>query len=378
MKSTFKPLVRPIDALKPPTKPKAGQGVSPEVLFDELLSALAKGKMQDQPPEQGESMVKEAAAVGPAQIQAPACLASSEAAEQHAHLSAMGHLTVPAEPAAPSPGPALAATALASNQPNPYAARAALTFAPTQPTLAIASVGAALASAEPQAEVGPQSVSSDPNPLMPGMEPKPLGGKSPSPQDTRQAAAPLGLPATPALTHSAPAQPSTPVALESSPSEGSKDELAIVEPGAAAPGREALLTPHALAPAEAPIKTTLDAVPVPVAPHLPEMAESMAHDATLLAVRAGTTEHSSVQMVHPDLGAVSLELHTQQGCLEVTAVLQTEAAAKLVQANEQGLRHGAQRGGLSFSGLKVRVQGDEPSEHHTAGAKSRRERGKKN
>ncbi len=338
MKSTFKPLVRPADAPKPPVKAKTGQGVSPEILFDELLSALARGKMLDQPQAQGDRLVEESVALAAPKAQAPMLAA----ADQLAPRAAMEHLAITADPAGPRPDlaglarVATAATAIASNQPSPYQ-----------------------------------------DALAPGMEPGTVSAKSQGAQETGHVAR-LASPATPAPANSGSAQPRTPVALEPATSDSSQDELPCSDPGAPPAGSEAHLGPHAVPPAETPTKTTLDAVPVPVATHLLEMPESMAHEATLLAVRPGAPEHSSVHIVHPDLGAVSLEVHTQQGCLEVTAVLQTEAAAKLIQANEQGLRHGAQRGGLSFSGLKVRVQGDESGENRTAGAKSRHERGKKN
>lgn len=120
------------------------------------------------------------------------------------------------------------------------------------------------------------------------------------------------------------------------------------------------------------------AVPnLPTATRVHQMAEPAANSAALLAVNVNTEQHTTVSLSHPQLGDVALQMHKQQGCLEVTAVLQTEAAATVVKSQEHGMRKGAERGGLTFSGLKVRVDGDTSERNPESVKRGRKTRGRR-
>jgi len=73
------------------------------------------------------------------------------------------------------------------------------------------------------------------------------------------------------------------------------------------------------------------------------------------------TENASISIHHPDLGPIQLEVHRDQGRVEVHAVLDTVHAEAVLRANERGIRQGVQQSGMTFSALRVRVRGEESS-----------------
>jgi flagellar hook-length control protein FliK len=71
------------------------------------------------------------------------------------------------------------------------------------------------------------------------------------------------------------------------------------------------------------------------------------------------TENASISLHHPDLGPIQLEVHREQGRVEVHAVIETQHAQAVLRANENGIRQGVQQSGMTFSALRVRVRGEE-------------------
>lgn len=108
--------------------------------------------------------------------------------------------------------------------------------------------------------------------------------------------------------------------------------------------------------------------PVPVTPaqELPDVVFQGRPDAP------ATSESASISLHHPDLGPIQLEVHREQGRVEVHAVIETMHAQAVLRANENGLRQGVQQAGMTFNALRVRVRGEEQPSGRTGQERRRR------
>lgn len=97
------------------------------------------------------------------------------------------------------------------------------------------------------------------------------------------------------------------------------------------------------------------APPVPLAPPPSELADVQ----FMGRPPDAQTENASISIHHPDLGPIQLEVHREQGRVEVHAILESVHAEAVLRANEQGIRQGVQQSGMTFSALRVRVRGDD-------------------
>jgi flagellar hook-length control protein FliK len=105
--------------------------------------------------------------------------------------------------------------------------------------------------------------------------------------------------------------------------------------------RAPVVPQHVPAPAAAPVQ------------ELPDIVFQGRPDPT------AATENASISLHHPDLGPIQLEVHREQGRVEVHAVIETQHAQAVLRANENGIRQGVQQSGMTFSALRVRVRGEE-------------------
>jgi hypothetical protein len=109
-------------------------------------------------------------------------------------------------------------------------------------------------------------------------------------------------------------------------------------------------TPEAPAPAAQPAPNVPLAAPAPA--ELPDVQ-------FLGRPPDANTENASIAIHHPDLGPIQLEVHRDQGRVEVHAILDTVHAEAVLRANERGIRQGVQQSGMTFGALRVRVRGEE-------------------
>jgi hypothetical protein len=110
--------------------------------------------------------------------------------------------------------------------------------------------------------------------------------------------------------------------------------------------------PHALMQPElAPAKETPVAQPASPMPVLPQPLDPDA----LQAGKPGQTG-ASITIDHPELGPMDLLVQSQNGRIEVRAILETPHAAQVLRAHESALRYGIQQAGMSFGALRVRTR----------------------
>jgi len=141
------------------------------------------------------------------------------------------------------------------------------------------------------------------------------------------------------------------------------DVFGVVDPAA-------LAAQHQPAP-EAPSAPAFAAQPaIPLAPAQPVV------DLPTVEFAAGPptahNENASISLHHPELGPIRLEVHRSEGRIEVHAVIESVHAEAVLRANESGIRQGVQQSGMTFSALRVRVRGDEPTTSRTAQVRRRR------
>jgi flagellar hook-length control protein FliK len=111
------------------------------------------------------------------------------------------------------------------------------------------------------------------------------------------------------------------------------------------------LSPAAVQPEPAPrrdaaVGQAMAAI-VPVAPQLV--------DADVQPGQAGLGG-ATISINHPELGAMDLLVQSQNGRIEVRAVLETPHAAQVLRAQESALRYGIQQAGMTFGALRVRAR----------------------
>jgi hypothetical protein len=107
--------------------------------------------------------------------------------------------------------------------------------------------------------------------------------------------------------------------------------------------------PADLAP---PKQAAIDQAPAaPLAPAQipdPDAAHLQKHGAGLGA--------ASISIDHPELGEMDLVVQSENGRIEVRAVLETPQAAQVLRAHESALRYGIQQAGMTFGALRVRAR----------------------
>jgi len=110
--------------------------------------------------------------------------------------------------------------------------------------------------------------------------------------------------------------------------------------------------PHAFVQPElAPRNST--SVEQPAAP-LPVAPQTLDPDAVQMG-KPGQNG-ASITIDHPELGAMDLLVRSQNGRIEVRAILETPHAAQVMRAQESALRYGIQQAGMTFGALRVRTR----------------------
>ncbi|HEX5656302.1 MAG TPA: flagellar hook-length control protein FliK [Polyangiales bacterium] len=84
------------------------------------------------------------------------------------------------------------------------------------------------------------------------------------------------------------------------------------------------------------------------------------------------SENATISLHHPDLGPIQLEVHRDQGRVEVHAVIESHHAQAVLRANESGIRQGVQQAGMTFNALRVRVRGEEQPNKRAGQERGRR------
>ncbi|MET0287561.1 MAG: flagellar hook-length control protein FliK [Polyangiales bacterium] len=138
-------------------------------------------------------------------------------------------------------------------------------------------------------------------------------------------------------------------------------EQFIPEPQLTQAPQQAQETPNANVPQNQP------AAPAAPVQELPDIVFQGRPDPT------AATENASISLHHPDLGPIQLEVHREQGRVEVHAVIESQHAQAVLRANESGIRQGVQQAGMTFNALRVRVRGEEQSSNRP-GQERRRQR----
>jgi hypothetical protein len=108
--------------------------------------------------------------------------------------------------------------------------------------------------------------------------------------------------------------------------------------------------------------------PAPAAPvqELPDIVFQGRPDPT------AANENATISLHHPDLGPIQLEVHREQGRVEVHAVIESSHAQAVLRANESGIRQGVQQAGMTFNALRVRVRGEEQPNNRPGQERRRR------
>ncbi|MET0339909.1 MAG: flagellar hook-length control protein FliK [Polyangiales bacterium] len=73
-------------------------------------------------------------------------------------------------------------------------------------------------------------------------------------------------------------------------------------------------------------------------------------------------ENASISLHHPDLGPIQLQVHRNQGRVEVHAVIESAHAEAVLRANESGIRYGVQQSGMTLGALRVRMRDSDERE----------------